>query len=281
MRTLSIFSSFSLFLLVSCTDDTNGDDTGAGSSSSDASPSTSTVGDASSSPGDDTLTTAEGSSSGVADGSSSGSDASASESSEGSSESGSESTGGGDPNVLSNTPNACFMQQVIGPILPAEASHLAAATLTPTAYPYEVTSVGYVVIGAPTDSLCNSTLAHRVDVYVIDGTEPPADPAADAVSELSIAVDADAAATDYRLVELDLETPIVLEDGQSLVVAVELAPDEEVATSICIESCQDTGGVAGLDWWSNADEAPYAWADMVADFGFASNFTTHAIGHVQ
>ncbi|MBC8067787.1 MAG: hypothetical protein IAG13_05580, partial [Deltaproteobacteria bacterium] len=277
-RTLSIVSFFSLLLLVSCTDDTNGDDTGAGSSSSDASPSTGNVGDASSSGSDDAITTTEGSSSGVADGSSSGSDPSAGESSDGS---GSESTGGGDPNVLSNTPSACFMQQVVGPILPDEASHLAAATLTPTAYPYEVTSVGYVVIGAPTDSLCNSTLAHRVDVYVIEGSEPPADPTADAVSELSISVDADAAATDYRTVLLDLETPIVLEDGQSLVVAVELAPDDEVATSICIESCLDTGGVAGLDWWSNADEAPYAWADMVAVFGYSSNFTTYATGHVQ
>ena len=91
-------------------------------------------------------------------------------------------------------------------------------------------------------------------------------------------VEEDPAATNDRLVEIELETPIVLQDGESLVVAVEMVAVEDA--SICIRACRDTS-VAEVDWWSNAADEPYAWADMVADFGFASNYTIRAYGAVQ
>jgi hypothetical protein len=192
----------------------------------------------------------------------------------------SESSGGGEAMLLQNTPAECKVPESISPILPDEAGHLAATTLTPSAYPFEVTAVAYDVLGTAAAGACNSTLAHRVDVFVIAGSEPPADPD-DAVSVVSLDVAADPAATDSRTVEVALDEAIVLEDGQSLVVAVQMVGDAELATSLCLQGCRDTGGVAGLDWWSNAALPPYAWADMVGDFGFISNFMTRAHGEAQ
>lgn len=193
---------------------------------------------------------------------------------------GSESSGGGEGMMLQNTPAECKVPESIAPILPDEAGHLAATTLTPPSYPFEVTAVAYDLLGTAAAGACNSTLAHRVDVFVIAGNEPPADPD-DAVSMVSFDVAADPAATESRLVEVELDESIVLEEGQSLVVAVQMAGDAELATSVCLQACRDTGGVADLDWWSNAAASPYAWADMVGDFGFISNFMTRAQGEAQ
>lgn len=193
-----------------------------------------------------------------------------------------ESTGttggpGGDVEVR-NTPERCKAAEAVSPILPDEVGHLAATVLTPPTYPFEVAQVAYDLDGSTRPDVCDSMLAHRVELYVIEGTVPPADPA-DAVSILTIDVDADEAAVLTRTVTLDLETPIVLAEGQSLVVAVEMPGNDDLSKSLCVVACFDTGGVAGLDWWSNATESPYAWADMVDAFGFTSNFDHRMTGH--
>nr|MBP7290416.1 hypothetical protein [Nannocystaceae bacterium] len=143
---------------------------------------------------------------------------------------------------------------------------------------FEVTSLVYDLIGTAGAGACDSTMAHRVEVYVIEGSEPPADPA-DAVANEMFAIEADEAATEERTVVIDLDTPITLTEGQALVIAVEMAGNDDLSASICVRACRDTGGVADLDWWSNAAEVPYAWADMVGDFGFISNFNHRMMGH--
>lgn len=185
-------------------------------------------------------------------------------------------TTGGDAGVLGNTPVPCKEDDYVFPLLPAEAGHWAATTLTPSVYPYEVQSVAYELSGGAAGGQCNNSFAHQVAIFVSDGPQPDAAPSMNAGGYVAYPIDEDPAATEARLVELELDAPIVLEDGQSIVVAVQLTAEGD--SSLCIAACFDTGGLPELDWWSNAVDEPFSWADMVADFGFPSNFTIQAFG---
>jgi hypothetical protein len=183
---------------------------------------------------------------------------------------------GGDDGVLGNTPVPCVEDDYVFPLLPAEAGHWAATTLTPPAYPYEVQRVAYELAGGAAGGQCNNSFAHQVAIFVSDGPQPDDAPSTNAAGYVAYPIDEDPVATEARLVELELDAPIVLEDGQSVVVAVQLTAVGD--SSLCIAACFDTGGVPELDWWSNAVDEPFSWADMVADFGFPSNFTIQAFG---
>ncbi len=147
-----------------------------------------------------------------------------------------------------------------GAITPAEqeAGHLYAARLTPPSYPFEVTEVQYELMGGGN---CDSTPAHRVEVFVDSATTPPASPT---ITQLDIA--ATGATEPIRVVTVGLPSAITLQTGEHLFVAVELVNVE----SSCVATC---GGatVADRDWWSNAVAAPYSWATL-ASF----NFDVHA-----
>ena len=272
--TLRFISTFSLVsLLAACSTDGDGDDTlGSTSDASTGSASESATATATATEGTDESTTD------ATDTAEDTSTAGETDPSDTTSADDSTSTGGGEVVEVRNTPEVCKAGEVVAPILPDEAGHLAATTLTPPSYPFEVTQVAYDLLGTDAPGACDSTLAHRVELYVIEGAAPPADPA-DAVSSLTIDVDADEAAVEERIVTLDLEAPIVLAEGQVLVVAVEMVGNDELSASACVRACRDTGGIAELDWWSNAAAVPYAWADMVGDFGFISNFNHRMTGH--
>lgn len=101
-----------------------------------------------------------------------------------------------------------------------------------------------------------------------------------------------------KVSEVTLASPIVLAAGEALYVSVEMVGHYEALpdggspfddggtalnTSVCIDACRTAfdGGAApqvGIDYWSNAAVEPYAWADMVADFGFPALFTIRAFG---
>ena len=168
-----------------------------------------------------------------------------------------------------------FEEDWIFPLLPAEAGHWAATTLTPSNYPFEVQSVAYELTGGAAGGQCDNSFAHAVAIFSTDVPQPVDAPSLGAQDYVLYPIAEDPAATDDRLVEIVLDQPIVLEDGQSIVVAVEMAAVEDV--SLCIRACRD-GNIPAVDWWSNAADEPFAWADMVVDFGFASNFTIRAYG---
>ncbi len=147
-----------------------------------------------------------------------------------------------------------------GAISPAEgeAGHLYAARLTPPSYPFEVTEVQYELMGG---GECDSTTAHRVEVFVDSATTPSNSPT---ITQLDISA---TGTTEFvRVVTAQLPSPITLQTGEHLFVAVELVTIE----ASCIATC---GGatVADRDWWSNAVAAPYSWATL-ASF----NFDVHA-----
>jgi len=185
----------------------------------------------------------------------------------------------GDEMRVSNTEPDCI-DGYVAPALPSEASHLTATILTPEVYPFEVTRIRYVLGGPGAMDFCNGSLGHRVDLFVSEGslsampsqTEP----------FVGVEVPADPMAVEGRTVELELDSPVSLDSGQALVVAIEMRGDDELDTRLCVALCEPNGpALEGVDWWSNAADEPYEWADLVADFGFPDNATVEAFGVVS
>jgi hypothetical protein len=169
----------------------------------------------------------------------------------------------------------------IAPYIPDEVGHYAATRLTPEDYPFEVTGISYTA-GSTFNDECNGGLAHTVELYVVSSQAPTASPSSDGTLAQTHAVDA-IAGTDApyeRKVDIELADSIVLEDGQSLVVAVKQTGNDPDSPTVatCLLACQSPGSVAGVDYWSNAAAEPFAWADMVTDFGFTQNFVIAARG---
>lgn len=192
-------------------------------------------------------------------------------------EPGDTSTGEPPENVLSVVPLDCADNGVTNPILPEEAGHYAATTLTPTVYPFTVERVRYNIRGPGYKPSCSTAIAHEVQVYVQQASKPPPKPSETAASFVTIAMPAEAMTEQFRTIDLPLAQPIVLEEGDRLVVAVEMAAAADLETGLCIRSCFDDA-VANVDWWSNAADEPFAWGDLIVDFGFDNNFSIQAIG---
>ncbi len=188
-------------------------------------------------------------------------------------------TGDGEPGEpveveLSNVPLPCANPNGVAPLLPGEADYLAATVLTPDAYPFEVTHVEYELIAG---GACNSTFPHVVHAFAV-GAQVPASPSLGPFFASAV-VEYDPSATNGRHVALPLETPLVLQPGESVAIAVRLAVNASITESICLATCMDST-TPGLDFWSNGVAEPYLWQDLVSEFGLA-NATVRAIGHVQ
>jgi len=228
-------------------------------------------------PADTTGTTGDPSTTGPdSDGESAGttatSDSSSSSSGDDSSGSG---TSGGELVMLGNTPS-CPVKAEAGPSLPQEAGHLAATVLTPDTYPFAVSHVQYGLARKPIAD-CVNTYAHRVEIFVTEGGKPPPKPSTDASTFVSIAVEESFEDIDLRVLEPKLDPPIVLTDGQSLVVAVSLEADVDANLSLCLASCVGAA-IPGVDYWSYAAAEPYKWVDLVANYNWPANFKIYAFG---
>lgn len=175
---------------------------------------------------------------------------------------------------ISNTPEDC-RSNLVGPFLPDEGGHYNASVITPDAYPFTITEIGY---GLAVGEQCVSNLAHNVLVFVHADEALSNEPSGlDSYQLISVEASEDA---EERTLTHTLETPIVLEEGQSIVVAVQLATDtDEGTTSLCTLACNGT--TEGADWWSNAAQEPFDWADLVADFAFTTNNNIWAVGQAN
>src|SRR6266487_1845628 len=100
---------------------------------------------------------------------------------------------------------------------------LAAARLTPQAYPFQVTGVEYVLaMGDPTmNDPCDATLPHRVEVYVDTNVQPSNTPTI--AAQLDMPGMPNVAPGTAVVVNAPLPTPISLSAGDNVFVAVELA----------------------------------------------------------
>jgi len=174
---------------------------------------------------------------------------------------------------IGNVTRGCTFDNSIGPVLPDEAGHFGASTLTPTSYPVTVTHVGYSLMD---NDGCMDGLAHRVEIYKLTEARPPNMPTAAQRIE-TIEVPESASGAGGRAFEHALASRVTLSEGERLVVAIQMTANDALTRSICLLTC-GTGGTPMQDWWSNAAAPPFAWADMFEDFGFTSQYYIYARG---
>tara|TARA_Y100000589_G_scaffold266926_1_gene258246 strand:- start:28 stop:543 length:516 start_codon:yes stop_codon:yes gene_type:complete len=168
------------------------------------------------------------------------------------------------------------MGSVVGPNIPQEVGHRAATVITPPSYPFSVTRVQYDLMNRGSDR-CTNALAHTAEVFVIDEAGAPvALPSANGGQYLSMPVRANENSEAKRSVRLILERPIRLDNGQRLVVSVQLTATDNVR--LCMGMCNDEESPLGQEWWSNSADAPFNWQDMNADFRIRGEFVISASG---
>lgn len=128
----------------------------------------------------------------------------------------------------------------------------------------------------------NSSLAHKCgshdhDVLVLVSSEatPGATPSADMtlVDTLHVPLlDGTAGA-----LEVELTEPIVLEEGEVLYVAIQMAVEGDA--TLCIGACSDSPALEGVDFWSGSSSEPYPWIEWTQYVGPVNNLTTRAFGY--
>ncbi|MEE2644922.1 MAG: hypothetical protein VYD19_08310 [Myxococcota bacterium] len=181
--------------------------------------------------------------------------------------------------TVENAAESCGEVSLLAPSLPGEAGHYVATLLTPATYPFSIEQIQYPLVTDRQTPSCNGALAHRVLLFAIDAGETlPETPSSTGLGYREYEVPEESAAVEGRLVEITVPIPLILTEGQRAVVAIQFATagDEH----ICVASCNQPGGVAGLDWWSNAAEAPFSWQDLIADFGLTGQLMTQVQGRV-
>ena len=171
----------------------------------------------------------------------------------------------------------CAVVGLLAPNIPSEAGHYAAKVLTPTSYPFAIDGIRYSLLTNNEVITCSGAPAHQVLLFAIDaGASLPATPSASGLGYRQYDVPADPSAAGGRNVDLEVPIPLILTEGQSAVVAIQLATDGPA--HICVADCQSAMPAAGTDWWSNAATPPFAWQDLVVDFSLTTNMPVQITG---
>ena len=180
------------------------------------------------------------------------------------------------------TPPACALPTLFGPTAagcmpadietvqpgPGEGGHWAGARLVPPQAPFAVHAVAYQLSSV---AGCNSALPHRVELSVLSGDTPEASPTVLAGFDAP----ADATMAGWRTRRVLLDEPIVLQEGESLLVSVEMSTSG--SGSVCLAHCttEDTPQSA---FWSNATDTPYDWQEL-SEFGLKGNLMVTGLGY--
>jgi len=160
---------------------------------------------------------------------------------------------------------------------PGEENHLGAGRLTPSSYPFEVTTVRYHLGHGENKGIeCNAGLEHKVELYVSTDTKPPATPASPLVLTVA-AVDPSTISSEGRKVSLDLAQPITLKSGEHLFVAIRFAGTHPKV--LCVGVNEEDPYQGDRNYWSNAAAAPYAWAQLDS-FGLKGSIMVSALGYL-
>ena len=165
-------------------------------------------------------------------------------------------------------------QADMAPVLPDEIGDPAATRITPPSYPFKVESISYQLTGM--EAMCGTNIAHSVTVYAAPTANTPPGTPTDAQT-----IQIPATSTDQRteVVTATLPTPIVLQQGQDLFVAVAMDANAAQTVSICLDGC----GIKADDnrtFWSEQKQAPFTWATMYS-YGIAMDYAIWAQGEPQ
>ena len=159
---------------------------------------------------------------------------------------------------------------------PGTESYWVAARLTPPAYPLLVDRIWYTLLHGNLHGVrCNAGRAHRVEVFVTSSTTLAASPVA--LESHSIpSVDLESSTSDV-LVSATLRPPLLLSEGQHLVIAIQNSGTHPDVT--CVQTCPGPVG-ADRSWWSNADARPFDWVTL-QNLGINGHITATAFGTIR
>lgn len=157
--------------------------------------------------------------------------------------------------ALANSPGGCA-PQIISP-LAGEETHWIAARLTPPSYPFTVNAVRYGLAQGEHGSVtCDNGLAHALEIFVGTDVAPVASPSV--VEHVDVA--ASAAVDGIRTFDHTLASPLTLQAGEYLFVAVQNAGVSPTDCT-CFAACKP-GYQPDTNYWSNAGAPPYPWATL-------------------
>ena len=148
------------------------------------------------------------------------------------------------------------------------------ARLTP-AVPFTVLGVRYSLGGEGSGGTipCDSTVPHRVDLWVDTSATPGSSPALTATLQATPANQATLVAT-----TLALDSPVRLEIGDHLFLAVEMS-GETTGKAMCIVTCDSTGDESFTSWTNDPvnNSPPYSWTPYKT-MGAAQDLSILALG---
>jgi hypothetical protein len=156
---------------------------------------------------------------------------------------------------------------------PEEHQHWGASRLTPSEYPFEVDAIQIELEHTPDTTGCRANSPRTVRVLKATGATPPATPSsAPGVQTYNLTGRADVIGWFIRK---QLDTPITLNEGESLFVIVQVEASSSGKT--CFKSCAD-GFQEEHNWWSNRSIEPFpAWGDIgEAPFNLRQNYLIEA-----
>jgi hypothetical protein len=136
--------------------------------------------------------------------------------------------------------------------------------LTPASAPFIVVGARYILGGTGTGGSipCDSTVPHRVDLWVDTSTTPASTPALATTIKIAPATQGTLVAT-----SVSLGSPLRLESGEHLFVAVEMS-NQVNDKAMCIVTCgAGTTGEKSFTSWTNAtvnNSPPYSWTSYKA-----------------
>jgi hypothetical protein len=151
------------------------------------------------------------------------------------------------------------------------------ALLTPASAPFIVVGVRYLLGGTGMGGSipCDSIVPHRVDLWVDTSTTPASTPALAATVQAAPATQSTLVAT-----SISLGSPLRLESGEHLFVAVEMS-NKVNDKAMCIATCGGgTTGEKSFTSWTNAtvnNSPPYSWKSYKA-MGSTQELSTLALG---
>ncbi len=150
-------------------------------------------------------------------------------------------------------------RSVLGPNA-GEEGELLAARFTPDGFPFNLQSLHISLVNeAAGGANCDADLPITIQVFVEEPSATGAPPTSPTAVETFHVPAPSAVSGTERHIYLHLTNPVDVVSGESVYVAVKTTGVFPAVT--CVETCEN-GGAAQLLFWSQADSAPYSWADL-------------------
>jgi WD40 repeat protein len=178
------------------------------------------------------------------------------------------------PRFISNIDWEC----VDGGLTGIKAGQFIGSILAPTKYPFSVSKIRYS-LSAIKKTPCRSGLAHKLVVHRLINDNLPTLPTEANTLVKIIEVPA-SEETGLRLLELQLDPPVSLNNAERLFVGIELVSNPEISQGLCVLSCK-TGGITGVDYRGELVGNTFSWADMVASEGMKSNIAIYGVDYLS